>query len=145
MDAHYGSAGPEIGVASCTRYTLFRYTPGVLTALWSSTIDDPGGQTTSTLYKSTGGGRIIYTDRILVRVFHGATGAQLWSTPNTSNTAIEGPVIASFDAGVQGAVGVCKSGLGVIIVAANDYASGSSGQRGVRIFNEPAIGQVGSC
>jgi hypothetical protein len=143
-DAHFGSPGPEIGVASCTRYTLFRYSPGALTVLWSSPTYDPGGQTTSSLYQSPGGTRVVYTDSTELRVFDGASGAQLWSTPNTSNTSIEGPVIASLDTGPQSTVGVCKPGKGAVIVAANNYAFGFTGQKGVRIFNGP-IGLVGSC
>jgi hypothetical protein len=150
-DAIYSLPGNEIGVASCTRYTLFRYglvngLPG-LGVLWSAKINDPGGQTTSTLYRGAGSGRIVYADQDTLWVFNGTNGAVLQKIRNTSNTAIEGPVVASLDTGVQGSR--CTRGPGEVIVAANNYASGASGQTGVRIFSDtgpgPGIGMVGSC
>lgn len=61
---------------------------------------------------------------------------------NSSATAFEGPVVASFVTTVPNAT--CRRGKGSIIVAANDSAGGTD--HGVRIFADPAeINDVASC
>ncbi len=96
-----GVVGTAIGVASCTRYTLFKYNPGVqtLTQVWSKPISDAGGQTTSTLYNSPTGPRVVYADESKIWVFNATNGAVVQSVAQNSATAIEGPVIASLDTG----------------------------------------------
>lgn len=138
-----GGPGPEIGVASCSAYTLFRYNAGgTLTQVWTrSPTFDPGGQTTSTLYNGPSGPRIVYTDARAIQVLNGATGAVMQTIANSSATAWEGPVIASFDTGNPQST--CHMGPGNLIVVANNISGGS--QRGVRIFDDPDIGQVASC
>jgi len=130
-----GVPGPEIGVASCNFYTLFKYSGGTLTQVWSKPIYDGGGQTTSTLVNSPTGRWIYYADENNLWVFNGMNGSAT-SVPNTSGTAIEGPVIASLDTG---------SARGALIVASNDYLGGYLfPRRGVRIFDDPSIGIVHS-
>jgi hypothetical protein len=46
-----------------------------------------------------------------------------------TGTVMEGPVIAAFDTG---------QGHGAVIVAANNYATGTD--KGIRIFDDPLIG-----
>jgi hypothetical protein len=135
-----GLAGPEIGVASCTRYTLFKYT-GVLTQVWSKQTADAGGQTTSTLYNSPSGPRIVYADESRIWVFNATTGAIIQSILHNNPTAIEGPVIASLDTGHPEAT--CHMGTGNLIVSENNLRGGI--HKGVRIFNDPDIGMVASC
>jgi hypothetical protein len=130
-DAHPGFPGPEIGVATCTRYTLFRYNAGTLSVIWTKPTNDPSGQTTSTLFNTPTGARIYYTDADNLWVFNGVNGAVLQSVANTSNTSMEGPVIAAFDTG---------QGQGRVVLGANDYHLGGGHQRGLRIFNESSIG-----
>jgi len=129
-----GVLGPEIGVASCNRYTLFKYNnSSTLTQVWSWPTNDPSGQTTSTLVNSPTGSWIYYADHISLSVFNGVNGTAT-SVPNSSATAIEGPVIASFGPG---------PGPGALIVASNDYLGGySPPTKGVRIFDDPSIGMV---
>jgi hypothetical protein len=141
-----GLAGPEIGVASCTRYTLFKYNAGVLTPVWSMPTHDAGGQTTSTLYSSpnppnppTPG--IVYGDESKLWIFNATTGAVIQSLPQNSATAIEGPVIASLDTGHPEPT--CHMGGGNLIVVSNNIWGGT--QKGVRIFNDPDIGMAASC
>lgn len=132
-----GIAGPEIGVATCSRYTVFKYASGGLSQLWAVpyVIKDLSGHTTSTLFKDpTGVARIYYGDGDTLRVFNAKTGALLQSVPTTSATAIEGPIIASFDTG--GGAG----GVGRLILAASNYGVGPTGFTGIRIFTDPGIG-----
>lgn len=124
-----GNPGAEIGVAGCNRYTVFRYNGGVLSVLWSKPTNDQGGQTTSTLYNTPTGARIYYADMSNLWVFNGTNGNVIQSLPNSSGTAIEGPVIAGFDTGTA---------LGTVIVGANNYWVGTN--KGVRIFDDPALG-----
>ena len=123
-----GVPGPEIGVASCSRYSLFKYvpgTPGTLTQVWSVQIDDPSGEAASTLLNTPIGTFIYYLDQGTVRVMNGANGNLVKCAANSSDTAIEGPVIAGFGPGP-----VSQARL---IVPASDTNWGC-GQSGVRIF-----------
>ncbi len=137
-----GLPGPEIGVASCNRYTLFKYNAGTITQVWSMPTADAGGQTTSTLYNGPGGPRIVYADQVLIRVFNATTGAVIQTLPQSSATAIEGPVIASFDTGPL-PTPTCLMSRGSLIVVSNNIWGGL--QKGVRIFDDPDIGNVASC
>jgi hypothetical protein len=122
-----GVPGPEIGVASCSRYTLFKYNgTSTLSQVWSMPISDPSGQTTSTLFTNPTGRRLFYADEYNLRVFNGMNGNVIQSIPNSSSTAIEGPVIAALD-NAPGA-------RGVLILAANNYLGGCC--TGVRIFDD---------
>jgi len=130
-----GVAGPEIGVVSCNRYTLFKYNgTSVLKPIISWPISDASGQTTSTLFTKTGFRRIYYADEHNLWVFDPASNTPIQSLPNPSGTAIEGPVVAALADG----------GPGKVIVAANKYASGGT-LTGVRIFDEPQMGPVRRC
>jgi hypothetical protein len=123
-----GGSDTEIGVASCSRYSVFKYSSGTLSSpLWSMPTFDPGGQTSATLINTPTGARVYYTDAQKVWVFDGATGGVLQSIPNSSATAIEGPTVAAFDNG---------TGRGSVIVAANGT------YHGVRIFDDPTIGPM---
>jgi hypothetical protein len=129
---------PEIGVASCNQYTLFKFYGGALHVFWTTPINDPSGAASSTAFKdSTGAVKIYYADSSTLYVFNGLTGGPaLQSTPNPSGTAIEGPIIASFDA--------YGNGVGRLIVSANNTGSIISGYgpTGIRIFSDPAIGKA---
>jgi len=133
-----GIPGPEIGVATCTAYTVFRYSGGNLSQIWSQPINDPSGGTTSTMFRDPSGvPRIYYADSRTLWVFRGTDGAILQQFPNTSGTAIEGPIIASF-------VTAPAPGPGRLIFAANNIAMSSSSTVGIRIFAGSAIGSARS-
>jgi hypothetical protein len=122
--------GTVIGVASCSRYTLFKYNGTILLKqIWTLPILDQSGRTTSTLYNTPAGALIYYNDQQFLRVINAATGVVMQSVPNSSGTVMEGPVIAAFDTG---------QAHGAVIVAANNYATGTN--KGVRIFDDPLIG-----
>jgi hypothetical protein len=122
--------GMVIGVASCSRYTLFRYNGANLVQVWTPVpILDKSGQTTSTLYNTPAGAMIYYNDEQFLRVINAASGIVIQSVKNSSGTLMEGPVIVSFDTG---------QGHGAVIVAANNYATVIN--KGIRIFDDPSIG-----
>lgn len=119
-----GIPGQEIGVASCNRYSMFKYIPGAglstLSVLWSVITNDPGGQTTSVLRNAASGARVYYADAISLHVLNGANGNALQpALAHNSATAIEGPVIAAFDTGPA---------KGRLVVASNNYLWGGVGQ-----------------
>lgn len=143
-----GAAGPEIGVASCNRYTLYKFTmgglgtpagsPGTLTQIWSTgvvpgtgiSIGDASGSTTSTL-AYTPDPVIYYADETHLHVLKGPDGkAAQQPIPNTSCTSIEGPVVAALGGSTQGGV----------IVVASDYCLQSPRHSGVRIFHDVNLG-----
>lgn len=127
-----GVPGPEIGVAGCNHYTLFKYNGGsTLSVVWPPKhTSDPSGQTTSTLFNNPTGRRIFYADQDQLLVINGMTGTTIQTIPNSSNTAIEGPVIAALDN--------APGSRGELILAANNYLIGS--YKGVRIFDD--IGNI---
>lgn len=122
-----GVVGPEIGVAGCNRYTLFKYNGSqLLQTVWWRPILDPSGQTTSTMFASPTGAYIFYADASTLRVFNGINGSAVQTIPNSSSTSLEGPVIAALDH--------ATGARGVLILAANNYLGGCC--RGVRIFDD---------
>lgn len=136
-----GAAGPEIGVASCNRYTLYKFamgglgtpagSPGTLTLVWSSPISDRSGTATSTL-AYTPDPMIYYADEQNLHVFNGPNGQLAQPViPNTSGTGTEGPVIAALDSTMKGRV---------IVVANAHWLPQLSGIRGVRIFHDVGLG-----
>jgi len=122
-----GVVGPEIGVAGCSSYTLFKYkgSPLLLT-VWSMPTLDPSGQTTSTMFHSPTGTYVFHADANRLWVFNGMNGNVVQSIANSSSTALEGPVIAALDH--------ATGARGVVILAANNYLGGCC--KGVRIFND---------
>ena len=128
--------GPQIGVATCAEYAVYAYTPGSLSPLWHQHTADASGQTTSTLFKDNlGQARIYYGDQSTIWVFNAKTGQVLQQIPTTSGTAIEGPVIAGFDAGPA----TSSISPGRLIVTASNYNL-NGGQAGIRIFSGVPIG-----
>lgn len=121
-----GVLGPEIGVAGCASYTLFKYNAtSTLSVVWTKPTFDPSGQTTSTLFLNPTGRRIFYADATKLWIFNGNNGNVIQSILNTNSTAIEGPVIAAIDNGPA---------MGKVIIAANNYLGGA--HKGVRIFDD---------
>jgi hypothetical protein len=115
-----------------------------LQVLWTTPINDPSGDTTSTAFKDpspSGLVRIYYADSDTLWVFNGLTGVVIQSTPNPSATAIEGPIIAGFDTGVIGT----NLSPGRLIVSANNVAQPwLSPLHGIRIFSDTDIGYARS-
>ena len=128
-----GTVRTVIGVASCNRYALYEYTPGVLSYAWTpNPISDPSGETTSTLFSGQLGTRIYYNDENKLWRFDAQTGATLLPViPNTSITALEGPIIAAYDHSPS------SHGF-VIVVESNNNVTLLT--RGVRIFDDSDIG-----
>lgn len=131
------STNTVIGVATCKQYTLYRYKPGngtansgLLVQLWTQPIQDPSGQTTSTLAVRM----IYYNDTAKLWVLNPYSGgAPMQSVMNTSATGFEAPVIASLSA---------TSPIARVIVAASNYHLSSGGNRGVRIFSDTYLGPL---
>jgi hypothetical protein len=138
MIGNTGGGHMVIGVATCSRYTLFKYlsggggpNSGTLTPLWSNPIKDPSGEAASTFYNNPLGNTIYYNDSQHMWVFNAANGNVLQMITNSSATFIEGPVIASFST---------TNPVARVVVAASDYAGGA--QHGVRIFSDPSLGMT---
>lgn len=99
---------PEIGIASngyfgvydpkCTAYQEGKCADKyVMWERWSQ--DNSSGTTGSSLFDFDGDGQAeaVYADECFTRVYDGKTGAILFSAKRSSNTSIEGPVIADID------------------------------------------------
>ena len=113
-----GDCVPEIGVAGCRRYALYRYLPGPpeqLVLAWEQPVDDSSSRFTgSAIFDLEGDGtaEVLYNDQETFRVFDGLTGAVEASLPNTTNTLLEMPVVADADG----------DGLAEVLLAANKYS-----------------------
>lgn len=122
---------PEIGVVGRTRYTVFNLDGSVL---WSNTIQEfSSSRTGASVFDFDGDGsaEVVYNDENTLYVFSyvGTTSAAVaWSTPNSTLTAHEYPVIADVD----------NDGNAEIIVGANDFARGTGLARGLRVFGDVA-------
>lgn len=119
---------PEIGVVGRTRFTVLD-ADGAL--VWSNTIQEvSSSRTGSSVFDFDGDGKaeVVYNDENTLFVFSYAgtsSAAILWSTPNSTLTAHEYPVIADVD----------NDGNAEIVVGANDFGRGGL-QRGLRVFSD---------
>ncbi len=124
-----GDCVPEIGVAGCRRYALFKYAAGPperLELLWEAPIDDATSRFTgSAIFDLEGDGiaEVLYNDHAALHVFDGPTGATRQAIPNSSATLLEYPVVADAD----------NDGHADVLVAANGYSFACC-DAGVRVF-----------
>ncbi len=127
-----GDCVPEIGVAGCRRYALFRYQAGPpeqLALLWEAPVDDASSRFTgSAIFDLDGDGtaEVVYNDHRVLRVFDALTGAVEQQIDNSTFTLIEFPVVADVDG----------DGDAEIVVAANNYVLGVNA--GVRVMHDDA-------
>ena len=89
---------PEIGVAGATRYAVIE-TDG--TVKWSTAIRDTSSNFTGSSvfdFEGDGSAEVIYSDELNLMVLDGKLGTVKWSTPISSCTAMEYPLVADVDA-----------------------------------------------
>ncbi|MFO0598845.1 MAG: VCBS repeat-containing protein [Myxococcaceae bacterium] len=129
---------PDVALAGGVGYAVFdgkKLMDGAVAAaqtlLWiRQTQDCSSAATGSTLFDFDGDGKVeaVYADELNLHVYDSATGADRFTTCNTSGTLIEYPLVADVD----------DDGQADLIVVANAYAFAcpGSGQRvsGVRVF-----------
>ncbi len=102
--------------------------------LWSNTIQEfSSSRTGSSVFDFDGDGsaEVVYNDENTLWVFSyvgTSSAAVVWSTPNSTLTAHEYPVIADVD----------NDGNAEIIVGSNDFARGTGLQRGLRVYGDVA-------
>lgn len=95
------------------------------TLLWiRETRNCSSAATGSTLFDFDGDGRVeaVYADEVNLHVYDSATGAERFTTCNTSGTLIEYPLVADVD----------NDGQADLIVVSNAYAFDCEGAPGVR-------------
>ncbi len=122
---------PELGVASRDNYTVYDADGSVL---WSHAIQElSSSRTGSSVFDLDGDGtaEVLYNDENTLFVFAWAgrgnpTPNVVWSTPNSTLTAHEYPVVADVD----------NDGKAEIIVGANDFGRTGNVQRGLRMFGD---------
>jgi hypothetical protein len=122
---------PDVALAGGVGYAVFDGkklmdgTPAAQTLLWiRQTQDCSSAATGSTLFDFDGDGRVeaVYADEVNLHVYDSATGADRFTTCNTSGTLIEYPLVADVD----------NDGQADLIVVSNAYAFDCVGQPGVR-------------
>lgn len=119
----------EIGVAGRTAYAVYELNGDVTFS--NPTQEESSSRTGSSVFDFDGDGQaeIVYNDETTLRVYtsNGTNTAQVvWSTPNSTYTAHEYPVIADVDA----------DGNAEIVVGANDFGRGAGLQRGLYVYGD---------
>lgn len=95
-----GDGDREIGVAGDERYVVFDPDLPAPSVLWDRESEDlTVGSVGSTLFDFDADGRseVLFNDECWLRILDGATGTELWRTPNTSGTLLEYPIVADVD------------------------------------------------
>lgn len=94
-----GDSIADIAVATCTDYTVYSVGPTGVTPKWTTNVQDISGLATATAFDFLGDGvaEAIYADETQAYVFDGLTGDILLTSPRTSGTLIEYPVVADVD------------------------------------------------
>ena len=136
-----GDGRPEIGVAGARRYVVFDLDLPPPHERWSlPSQDTTTGSTGSTVFDFDADGRaeVVFADECHLRILRGTDGALLWSTVNTSLTALEYPVVADVDG----------DGNAELLVVSNDVGAVSAmrcpgrslpfdrATRGLRVFRD---------
>lgn len=119
---------PEIGIVGRTRYTVLNLDS---TLVWSNTIQEfSSSRTGASVFDFDGDGtaEVVYNDEntLFVFAYVGTSSASVvWSTPNSTLTAHEYPVIADVD----------NDGNAEIVVGANNFGRNTT-TRGLRVFSD---------
>jgi hypothetical protein len=94
-----GDGRADLGVGSCTDFTVYDVDASGLTAKWTNAVEDISGLATATAFDFLGDGvpEAIYADEARIYVFDGATGATAFTADRTSGTLMEYPVVADLD------------------------------------------------
>lgn len=134
-----GDCLPEIGVAGCEAYSLYRFNAGAgsLDLVWQRPTQDRSSRTTASTFfdlDADGTPEILYNDELTLWRFNGATGNVVESLPNTTFTLVEYPTVADVDS--DGATEVviasnnivfcCDTGLRVLADDALPWAAARS-------------------
>ena len=129
-----GDLLPEIGVAGCLNYTVFRVLNdgmGNLTgivALWTAPISDDSSRiTASTFFDLEGDGLIeaLYQDQQRLWIYDGLTGAVRDEFLHSNSTLIEYPALADVDA----------DGQAEVVIVGSDYIRCC--EVGIKVLSDP--------
>jgi uncharacterized repeat protein (TIGR01451 family) len=101
-----------------------------LSTLWRVPTSEASEMTFAVAFDLDGDGadEVLYLDETQFRILDGATGATLYSRPNTSKTATEGPVVADVDG----------DGRAEILVPSNRSFGGDRSTQGLHVLGHPS-------
>jgi hypothetical protein len=94
-----GDGIADVAASTCTDYTVYGVGAGGVTLQWTNDVVDMSGLATATAFDFLGDGtsEAIYADETQVYVFDGLDGSISLSSPRSSGTLIEYPVVADVD------------------------------------------------
>ncbi len=95
-----GDCHPEIGVVFANQLRMYQYDGTTnLKIMYTIPTSDGSGNTGITMFdfNQDGNNELVYRDETTLRIFEGATGKVLVSTPMLSRTGMEHPIIADID------------------------------------------------
>jgi hypothetical protein len=128
-----GDCIPEIGVAGCVRYSMFRYLAGPpeqLVLMWESPTEDQSSRITgSAMFDLDGDGtsEVLYNDQQHLRIYDALTGTIEAEVENSSNTLVEYPTVADVDG----------DGDAEVVVSANSHVYCC--ETGLRVFHDDVV------
>ena len=122
-----GDGHPEFATGSCSDYSMYKI-GATATPVWSAGVSDQSGLATGTAFDFLGDGTAdaIYADELTAYVFDGATGASEMTTPRTSGTLIEYPIVVDVD----------NDGSAEFIVPSNYGAIGDPSGPGITVWRD---------
>lgn len=135
-----GDGQAEVGVAALDCYTVFEVAleagAPVFQVLWSKKVQDHSSSVTGSSvfdFEGDGAAEVVYADEVLLHVFRGSDGEEIFSRPNCSGTTYEYPVIVDVDG----------NGRADIVIAQNTYAAVGLGcdpavQPGIHVYSDAA-------
>lgn len=135
-----GDGRPEVGVADLDCYTVFELEVAAGAAAfrvaWSKKVQDHSSSVTGSAvfdFEGDGAAEVVYADEVLVHVFRGADGEEIFSRPHCSGTTYESPLIVDVDG----------NGRADIVLAENTYAAAGLGcdpsvKPGIQVLRDAA-------
>jgi len=94
-----GDGIADVSASTCGAYGVYKVTGNTLTLNWQAKVDDTSGLASTTAFDFLGRGvaQAVYGDQVALYIFDGKTGALELTSPRSSGTLIEYPVVADVD------------------------------------------------
>ena len=109
-----GDGAADVATGTCSDYSVYGITT-TATQLWGAAVSDSSGLATGTAFDFLGDGvaDAIYADETQIYVYEGVTGMLELSSPRSSGTLIEFPIVLDVDNDRSAEIVYVSNGAGV--------------------------------